>query len=259
MSSTLVIADLHLCESRPDITRCFLSFLDDNQNKHDALYILGDLFEAWIGDDDINDFTSEVASAIKRFSLSTPVFFCHGNRDFLVGYRYCQRAGMTLLPELHQIRLYDRDVVLMHGDQLCIDDIDYQKFRKRSRSWWWQKLMLLFPLSKRRQIASDIRTKSKQSQAGKSLDIMDVASREVTRVVNNTQCEWLVHGHTHRPCLHDLNDDTLSSADSITPNVTSPHTYRMVVGDWYEQGSVLILTPQGARLTSLPFNKPEQH
>lgn len=237
MSSTLVIADLHLCESRPDITQCFLTFLKDNENKHDALYILGDLFEAWIGDDDINEFTSLIAEGIHSFSQSTPVYFCQGNRDFLLGKAYCKRAGMTLLPELTQLNLYGHSVVMMHGDQLCLDDIDYQKFRKKSRSWWWKGFMLMLPLKKRRQIAANIRLKSKESQMQKSDDIMDVAQREVERVIAETGCDWLVHGHTHRPNIHTLANQTL----------------RLVVGDWYELGSVLELRASGPKLIQLPF------
>lgn len=238
MSSTLVIADLHLSDERPDITQCFTDFLKQNEGKHDALYILGDLFEAWIGDDDINEFTSQIATSIKLFSRTTPVFFCQGNRDFLLGKTYCERAGMTLLPELYQQNLYGHSVVFMHGDQLCIDDVDYQKFRKKSRSWWWQKLMLLLPLKKRRQIAADIRQKSKESQAYKSEEIMDVAQREVIRVVEQTQCDWLIHGHTHRPNLHNLSNGS----------------QRMVVGDWYEQGSALVIDQKGGTLVALPFS-----
>ena len=238
MSSTLVIADLHLCESRPDITQCFISFLEQNRAQHDALYILGDLFEAWIGDDDINPFTSLIAESIQQFSQTTPVYFCQGNRDFLLGKKYCKRAGMTLLADLTELNLYGHSVVMMHGAQLCIDDIDYQKFRKKSRSWWWQAFMLMLPLKKRREIAKNIRLKSKESQMQKAEDIMDVAQREVQNVVETTGCEWLIHGHTHRPNIHQLGNNKL----------------RMVVGDWYEQGSVLELSKSGGELKQLPFN-----
>ncbi len=239
MSSTLVIADLHLCPTRPEITACLFDFLNEKKGKHDSLYILGDLFESWVGDDDESAFNLSIASAIHAFSLATPVYFIHGNRDFLVGQRFAKQAGMTLLPENFLTKLYGRSVLFMHGDQLCIDDIDYQKFRKKSRSWWWQKLMLLLPLKKRQKIAENYRLRSKLSQQQKNEDIMDVADREVQRVVFETGCEWLVHGHTHRPNIHQLDNKK----------------QRMVVGDWYEQGSVLELTAERGQLITLPFIK----
>ena len=238
MASTLVIADLHLCPSRQDITRCFTEFLQQNTAKHQALYILGDLFETWIGDDDRSEFNLYIAKAIKSFSISTPVYFIHGNRDFLIGQRFAKEAGMTLLPESFQTKIHGHNVLFMHGDQLCLDDVDYQKFRKRSRSWWWQKLILLLPLKKRQRIAENIRAKSKESQKYKSDEIMDVAPRAVRRVIESSNCDWLVHGHTHRPNIHDLGDNKL----------------RMVVGDWYTQGSVLELSEDSGTLKTLSFD-----
>lgn len=239
MSSILVIADLHLSAERPDITQCFLDFLTTESARHDALYILGDLFEYWIGDDDASEFSNLIAKAIKQYSTNTPVFFIHGNRDFLLGKKYAKRCGMTLLPESHQIHAFNKSILFMHGDQLCLDDVDYQKFRAKSRSWWWQTLILCLPLSMRQNKAAHYRAISKQSQALKSDEIMDVAEREVQRVVEQSQCDWLVHGHTHRPNIHQLSDDKK----------------RIVVGDWYTQGSVLTLTDEGVALKSLPLAK----
>jgi len=239
MSSTLVIADLHLSPERSDITQCFLDFLQQHTNQHDALYILGDLFEAWVGDDDITDFTTSIASAIKTFSATAPVYFIHGNRDFLLGKKYAKRCGMSLLPDQHQIQLYGRNVLFMHGDQLCTDDVDYQKFRKTSRSWWWKGIFQLLPLSKRRNKAAEYRKRSIEQQKHKSQDIMDVNQQAVEDVVAETQTTWLVHGHTHRPAIHDINDKVK----------------RIVVGDWYTQGSVLTLSENGHELSYLPFQK----
>jgi UDP-2,3-diacylglucosamine hydrolase len=238
MSSTLVIADLHLSPEAPQITDCFLQFLKKEQGQHQALYILGDLFEAWIGDDDINPFTTQIAHAIHEFSDTTPVFFSHGNRDFLLGNRYARRCGMTLLPELYQTEVYGQQVIFMHGDQLCIDDVAYQKFRKKSRSWWWQAIMKAFPLSYRRQTAIKMRNKSRMSQMQKAEYIMDVATREVIRVMNEHQVDLLIHGHTHRPAIHAMDNGSK----------------RIVVGDWYTQGSVLTLTESDQTLSTLPFN-----
>lgn len=237
MPSTLVIADLHLSPDRPDISQCFYDFLKVEAGKHDALYILGDLFEYWIGDDDLNEFTLATAKAIKTFSEQTPVFYCHGNRDFMLGKKYAKRCGMELFPESKTVNVYGHSVLFMHGDQLCLDDVDYQKFRKKSRTWWWKGIMGALPLSTRRKIAEKIRQKSKESQKQKSLDIMDVSPPEVLRVMNQEKVEWLIHGHTHRPNIHELEGDKK----------------RLVVGDWYTQGSVLTITEDSHQLISLPF------
>jgi len=237
MSSILVIADLHLSSERPDISQCFFDFLTAELNQHKALYILGDLFDAWVGDDNINPFTDSVAQAIYAFSEHTPVYFIHGNRDFLLGKKYAKRCGMTLLDENVLITEFNKTILFMHGDQLCLDDVDYQKFRKTSRSWWWQAIMLSLPLSFRQKKAAKYREISKLSQMHKSDDIMDVTDLEVQRVMEQNKCDWLVHGHTHRPNIHQLVNNT----------------QRIVVGDWYTQGSVLVLSDSGAELKTLPF------
>lgn len=237
MPSILVIADLHLTSDRPDITQCFLDFLQSESNQHSSLYILGDLFESWIGDDDTNQFNTLIADSIRKFSQHTPVFFIHGNRDFLLGKKYAKRCGMTLLPESFITTQFNKNILFMHGDQLCIDDVDYQVFRKKSRSWWWQTLMLSLPLFLRRNKASKYRAISKKSQMDKPEAIMDVAEREVQRVMSNSKCDWLVHGHTHRPNIHNR----------------PQHKQRIVVGDWYTQGSVLVLSDKGPELKTLPF------
>jgi UDP-2,3-diacylglucosamine hydrolase len=238
MKSLLFIADLHLSPERPDITQAFLQFLDREVAQHDALYILGDLFETWIGDDDYNVFTETVSGSIKTFSDKTPVYFIHGNRDFLLGERFAKKAGMTLLPEQHTIHIGKKSAIIMHGDQLCLDDVDYQAFRKKSRSWWWKFFIQLLPLSVRRKKADSYRMQSAASQQAKSLEIMDVAQREVQRILNNSKVDMLIHGHTHRPAIHQVNE----------------FQQRIVVGDWYEQGSVLTLTENDAKLVSLPFD-----
>ena len=240
MRKILVIADLHLEADRPDITQCFFDFLSQltqHSADYEALYILGDLFEVWFGDDNPSPFNQEVAEKLKHTSESLPIYFIHGNRDFLLGKQYAKRSGMILLPEHHQIRAFGKSILLMHGDQLCLDDVDYQKFRRTSRKWWWQTLMLSLPLSFRMNKARKIREKSKDSKMQKSADIMDVAEYEVTRVIAEHQCDWLIHGHTHRPNIHQYDDKQ-----------------RIVVGDWYTQGSVLELSEQGAELKQLQFS-----
>lgn len=237
--TTLIIADLHLSPERPDITLCFEQFLKDNAQKHDALYILGDLFEAWIGDDDINPFTLQIASAIKSFASHTPVYFIHGNRDFLIGNRFAHLAHFTLLPESHRISAYGRDILFMHGDQLCTDDIDYQKFRRKSRTWWWKFLIQCLPLSSRRKKAQQYRQQSVEQQKYKQAEIMDVNPHSVTETMAANQVDLLIHGHTHRPAIHNL----------------SQGHQRAVVGDWYTQGSVLTLSQQELKLSCIPFTK----
>lgn len=240
MSSILVIADLHLEADRPDITQCFFDFLDQicaNSNQYQSLYILGDLFEVWFGDDNPSQLNKDVAAKLKQTAQHIPLFFIHGNRDFLLGKKYAKQCDMTLLPEQHQINAFGKSIVFMHGDQLCLDDVDYQKFRKKSRTWWWKRIMLSLPLSFRMEKARKIRAQSKQSQMHKTSDIMDVAEYEVTRILEQTQCDWLVHGHTHRPKIHEYDKKQ-----------------RIVVGDWYTQGSVLELSEQGAVLKQLTFS-----
>ena len=244
MSSTLVIADLHLSPERPDITQCFFDFLNQEKNRHQSLYILGDLFEAWVGDDDLNTFTLSVAEAIEAFSRTTPVFFIHGNRDFLLGKKFAKRCGMILLPEVEVIDLYGKKTVIMHGDTLCTRDVGYQKFRKKSRSWWWQGIMKSLPLFVRRNIAENYRKKSAMATAEKSQEIMDVTPQEVVNCLEQYHSQLLIHGHTHRPAVHEL---TANKQPAL----------RVVLGDWYEQGAWLKVTREGFKLLNQPFTIKE--
>lgn len=244
MSETVYfIADLHLSESRPDITACFLSFLQLEAPQAKALYILGDLFEYWIGDDDKSDLTNTVASGIKDLSdKGTQVFFIHGNRDFLLGKRYAKRANMTLLPEVTTVELNNQPVVIMHGDTLCTRDVDYQIFRKKSRTWWWQTMIKSLPLFVRKKIAENYRKRSAESTAMKSQDIMDVTPEEVLNCFTENNSQLIIHGHTHRPADHQWQE--------------GGHSYRRIVlGDWYEQGSWLKIDKTGFHLLNSPLNK----
>ena len=242
MPITYFIADLHLSADRPDITSCLEKFLSDEATQADALYVLGDLFEAWLGDDDINEFTSRVTEAFKALSdKGVPIFFIHGNRDFLVRKTFADRAGMTLLPEEHVIDLYGEPTLIMHGDQLCTRDIAYQKFRKKSRGWWWPRMVLMLPLTTRRNIAENGRKKSKQTQQNLSQDIMDVTPDEVTKSMKMHKVNRLIHGHTHRPDIHQIDIDGAQAE-------------RIVLGDWYTQGSVLSFTPDSYQLETRCFS-----
>ena len=238
---TYFIADLHLAENRPDITACFLSFLKNDASNAEQLYILGDLFEVWFGDDYNTELNTSVAKALKDLVHSgTNVFYIHGNRDFILGKKYAEMSGMTLLPEKYVIDLYGEKTLLMHGDTLCTMDVEYQKFRKKSRSWWWLGFMTNLPFFIRKKIAHNYREKSKKAQQAKSLDIMDVTLSEVVKDLETYQCQLMIHGHTHRPAIHQL-----------TAN-DKPAT-RIVLGDWYEQGAWLKVDKNNKELLSLSF------
>jgi UDP-2,3-diacylglucosamine hydrolase len=240
-SVTYFIADLHLAQNRPDITACFLSFLKNDAPNADKLYILGDLFEYWIGDDDKNPFVIEVAQALKTLSkLGTSIYYIHGNRDFLLGAKYAKACGMKLLPEIDVIDLYGKPVVIMHGDTLCTRDIAYQAFRKKSRSWWWQAIIKNLPLFVRKNIAENYRKKSANATAVKSQEIMDVTDSEVISQLALHNSQIMIHGHTHRPNIHNF-------------QVNNASAQRIVLGDWYEQGAWLKVTENNIELLSQSF------
>lgn len=230
------IADLHLSENRPDITSCFLRFLVKDAPEAEQLYILGDLFEAWVGDDDDSPYLKQIADALTTLCQSgTKIFYIHGNRDFLLGKRFAKKASMELLPEIKTIDLYGQPVVIMHGDTLCTRDIDYQQFRKKSRTWWWQAAIKSLPLFVRKKIAENYRKKSAVATAIKSQDIMDVTQSEVVNCLEKYNSQLLIHGHTHRPAIHQLCANGASAQ-------------RIVLGDWYEQGAWLKVTPDSIEL-----------
>ncbi|MET1218065.1 MAG: UDP-2,3-diacylglucosamine diphosphatase [Glaciecola sp.] len=234
------ISDLHLSADRDDITECFARFMRDEAPLADALYILGDLFEYWIGDDDINPFTTRIAQIIKTTSHHTPVYFIHGNRDFAIKQAFALRAGMTILPEQAVIDCYGTATVILHGDELCTRDVEYMKFRKKARGWWWPRLMLSLPLSWRRKIADNGRKVSKGNKAALAMDIMDVTEADVIQTFVKHNVTRMIHGHTHRPNIH-------------THNVNGHVATRIVLGDWYTQGSVLTVNAQSFDLQVRPL------
>ncbi|WP_306518678.1 UDP-2,3-diacylglucosamine diphosphatase [Rheinheimera sp.] len=228
---TLVIADLHLSQERPDITAAFLLFLQQKAVHADALYILGDLFEVWIGDDNPSPLLTQVANALQLLAAQgVQLYFCHGNRDFLLGKRFAKRAGFQLLPPATVVDLYGTKTLLMHGDSLCTLDLQYQKFRSWWDQPWWQWLILSTPLWYRQHLARKARRISKADKSVKTAMIMDVTPDEVPRVMALHQVQHLIHGHTHRPAVHKLDLPDGSTA------------YRYVVGDWYQQSSYLEIT-----------------
>lgn len=240
---TYFIADLHLSESRPDISACFLRFLKNDAIHAEKLYILGDLFEAWVGDDDDSAYLKTISKALGTLaSYGTKIYYIHGNRDFLLGKRYAKQASITLLPEIDLIDLYGQETVIMHGDTLCTRDINYQAFRKKSRTWWWQTMIKSLPLFLRKKIAADYRKKSAAATSLKTQEIMDVTNTEVVNCLQQYHSQLLIHGHTHRPAVHEL----------IANNKAAK---RIVLGDWYEQGSWLKVTATSIELLHQPLNK----
>ncbi len=241
-SFTYFISDLHLSADRDDINQCLFEFLRNQAPHADALYVLGDLFEVWIGDDDKNSFTLSIAKAFSILRQSgVPIYFIHGNRDFLIRQRFAKQAGFKILPEQVVIDLYGEPTLIMHGDELCTKDIEYQIFRKKARSWWWPRIMLSLPLSKRKKIATKGRATSKQKQSKLNADIMDVTSEEVVTCMEKFAVEKLIHGHTHRPAIHALEID-------------GQPAQRIVLGDWYEQGSILKVSIKDTELITQKFN-----
>ena len=219
--STLFISDLHLEETRPEITRAFLDFLDRHGRHAEALYILGDFFEAWIGDDEETELQQQIAGALRRLhdEHGVSLYLMHGNRDFLIGEAFCTRAGATLLDDPTVVDLYGEPTLLMHGDSLCTRDEEYQKFRRNMRNTQWQQAFLQRPLADRQQVARQLRQISMMKNQGKQEAIMDVTPEEVVEQMQRHGVRRLIHGHTHRPATHKL-------------AVEGESALRYVLGDW---------------------------
>jgi UDP-2,3-diacylglucosamine hydrolase len=200
----LFISDLHLQPSHPRTSEAFFAFLKDRAMASEALYILGDLFEYWAGDDDLDTLHPRlVAQAIRAVSDSgVGVYWIGGNRDFLVGAQFAQAAGLTILPEPHVAEIAGQRIALVHGDAQCTDDVKYMEFRAQVREPAWQRQFLAMPLAQRKQIIAGLREGSKEAQAGKAYEIMDVTPQAITDLHTQTGADTIVHGHTHRPALH---------------------------------------------------------
>lgn len=223
---TLFISDLHLGHS-PETIGAFsrwLSSLDKSQLND--LYILGDFFDAWIGDDDDSETAVAICNLLKEFSNHVPIYFMRGNRDFLIGEQFAKRTGVTLLDDEHVIELNGEQVLLMHGDSLCTKDQEYMQFRAMVRNPAWQQQVLSLPLAQRRAMAADLRTKSQSLNAMKAEDITDVTPEDVIKVMEKHGVRTLIHGHTHRPHVHEL-------------TVNNQEAKRWVLGAWHEQGWVI--------------------
>lgn len=233
--STLFISDLHLCQERPHTTALFNHFLIESVRDVEALYILGDLFEYWLGDDqlDHDPLAQSVASGLSAVAHGgTRIFFMHGNRDFLIGERFCRESGLELLRDPTEIVVDGWPLLLMHGDTLCTDDIAYQQFRQQVRDPVWQDAILAKPYAERSALAQAIRSRSDVEKAMKAEAIMDVNADAVAAAIRTHAYPTLIHGHTHRPARHEHGVDGRSCE-------------RWVLADWHDTGSVLEISPAG--------------
>jgi UDP-2,3-diacylglucosamine hydrolase len=233
LNHTLFISDLHLESDRPDITTRFITFLEHMAPQADAIYILGDLFESWIGDDNASAFNQKIFNAIQRLTQNNiPVYFMRGNRDFLIGQTFALTTGCIILPDPTVIKLYDRHVLLTHGDMLCTDDQRHQQFRHYAHNPKYNRFFLWLPLFLRRWLARNIRKASKKHTRSMPMAIMDVTPRSLEKMMRLHQVQQLIHGHTHRPGIHSLMLDEQSAT-------------RIVLGDWDRSGSVLVYQENG--------------
>jgi len=236
----LFISDLHIDATRPPIVDQFLSFLQSEAASAAALYILGDLFESWIGDDAADSAQLAAIAGLRALtSTGVPCFVMHGNRDFLMSVEFARMSGAHLLPDPLIITLFGEPVLVMHGDALCTDDRPYQRLRATVRDAQWQEQFLALPIDARRALAGAARAGSQAHTAAMEHTITDVNADSVATALRSAGTATLLHGHTHRPAIHALQVDG------------RPCT-RIVLGDWYDQGSVLRWDENGPELSSLP-------
>lgn len=231
----LLISDLHLEEERPDISRAFLHFLRERAPQAEALYILGDFFEVWIGDDAISPFQRSIAQALRQLSDSgTKIYLMHGNRDFLLGQAFCREAGCTLLADPSRVELAGEQVLLMHGDSLCTQDQAYMRLRRWLRNPLSLFILRHLPLATRQRLARKLRKESRAQTRMKDSEIVDVTPAEVPRIMAAHGVRTLIHGHTHRPAVHEL-------------ELGGVPARRIVLGDWDKQGWALQVDELGFR------------
>jgi UDP-2,3-diacylglucosamine hydrolase len=240
--TSLFVSDLHLKMERPDITRAFVHFLENIAPQADALYLLGDIFEVWIGDDAPYEGLDTIIQALSKLSQNgCTLFFQHGNRDFLVGKEFLDSIGAQLLPEILLVDLPTGKALVMHGDQLCTDDLEYQNFRQLVRNPQWQSAFLSKPIPERVAIAKSLRDTSKKRGAEKDYQIMDVNPKAVLEALSSYQTNLLIHGHTHRPAVHSLQREKSTAT-------------RIVLGDWDTELWYLLCDQQGNHLIHQPIH-----
>jgi UDP-2,3-diacylglucosamine hydrolase len=225
--ATYFISDLHLERIESSITNIFTEFLDD-LNQNDSLYILGDLFESWIGDDNVTELSQYISDRLLSLSeRNISVAIMHGNRDFLIGEDFCKASSIKLINDPRIIEIDTKKVMLTHGDELCTDDKEYQAFRSVVRNPLWQKDFLNFPISKREKIAGEAKDASKDSKENKAMEIMDVNTDAVLKAFNDHPVEIMIHGHTHRPNIHKISNEERKLT-------------RYVLGDWSKNSAIIL-------------------
>jgi UDP-2,3-diacylglucosamine hydrolase len=225
--ATYFISDLHLERIEASITNIFTEFLDD-LNQNDSLYILGDLFESWIGDDNVTELSQYISDRLLSLSeRNISVAIMHGNRDFLIGEDFCKASSIELINDPRIIEIDTKKVMLTHGDELCTDDKEYQAFRSVVRNPLWQKDFLNFPISKREKIAGEAKDASKDSKENKAMEIMDVNTDAVLKAFNDHPVEIMIHGHTHRPNIHKISNEDRKLT-------------RYVLGDWSKNSAIIL-------------------
>ncbi len=236
--TTLFISDLHLAPERPEIVELFRQFVKTEAVQADAVYILGDLFEYWVGDDAAETLghTDTLRSLAYLRDRGVPTYFMPGNRDFLIGRRFCARTGCQLLQDPNRVNIYGREMLLTHGDSLCTDDSEHQRFRKMVNDPSWQSAFLAQPMEQRIRLAVDAREQSEFNKSRLPMEVMDVNQQSVESTIRRFKIDTLIHGHTHRPAIHRFQLD-------------GTDVQRIVLGDWYRQSSVLRLTRSGVHLT----------
>lgn len=233
---TIFISDLHLSPNQPELIRLATDFIAEQSNV-DAIYILGDIFNTWLGDDLIPaEFEPFIQALQHQHQSNSKIYLMQGNRDFMLGEGFAKLVGGTLLTDPVVVHLYGHNMLLMHGDSLCTDDVSYQRYRKVVRNRWLQKLFLAMPLTIRQRISDKIKAKSKHQKQYKQAQIMDVNPAAVRQVMKQYRVSLLLHGHTHRPAIHKL-----ESVQNIS-------NYRIVLGDWQPEPSYIEITPEAIRL-----------
>jgi UDP-2,3-diacylglucosamine hydrolase len=241
--AVLFISDLHLDPARPGSLEAFVAFTENQARGAEQIYVLGDLFEAWIGDDDDDPALQPVVAAIASLTQSgIGCCFMHGNRDFLVGDRFCTATGMRLLDDFETIELNGEKILLTHGDLLCTDDVRYQELRRQLRDPAWQQDFLGKSLDERRVIAADLRQLSQTEMAAKAEAIMDVNEQAVIETMRRFGVQTMLHGHTHRPAIHHFEID-------------GEPARRIVLNDWYGPGGYLSWDANGPSLEALDATK----
>lgn len=236
----LFISDLHLQQQRPDITGAFLRFLQERATQAQELYILGDFFEVWLGDDAIGSFELMIADALRQLAEhGCKIFLQHGNRDFLLGKKFCRLARCRLLPDPALIEHNNEKYLLSHGDMFCTDDRAYQRMKRILRNPLSLLILRNLPLAGRQRLAGGLRQQSRQRSAMKAAQITDVNQQSVLRHMDKNQVQNLIHGHTHRPAVHQL-------ANQRT---------RFALGDWEQSYQYLQLDGQGAQLIEVPITR----